>query len=78
MMCFGAAMSARVDTIVYALEAPRNGGIQRCRPMQSPGMIMPRVIGGVRARESLELFETWNRRFPETPFVQDLLSVVAA
>lgn len=74
MMCFGASMSARVDTILYALRAPSNGGVERCRPMQSPGMIMPRVIGKVCARESLELFEEWQRRHPETPFVNDLLS----
>ncbi len=73
MMCFGAAMGARVDTIIYALEAPSNGGIARCRPMQSPGMIMPRVVGGVCSAESRKLFEEWNRRYPDGPFVKDLL-----
>ena len=73
MMCFGAAMGARVDTIIYALKAPSNGGIARCRPMQSPGMIMPRVVGGVCAEKSLALFEEWNRRHPDRPFVKDLL-----
>lgn len=73
MMCFGAAMGARVDTIIYALEAPSNGGIARCRPMQSPGMIMPRVVGGICAEKSLALFEEWNRRHPDRPFVKDLL-----
>jgi tRNA(adenine34) deaminase len=73
MMCFGAAMGARVDTIIYALKAPSNGGVARCRPMQSPGMIMPRVVGGVCADKSLALFEEWNRRHPDRPFVKDLL-----
>ena len=73
MMCFGAAMGARVDTIIYALKAPSNGGIARCIPMQSPGMIMPRVVGGVCAEKSLALFEEWNRRHPDRPFVKDLL-----
>ncbi len=78
MMCFGAAMGARVDTIIYALKAPSNGGIARCRPMQSPGMIMPRVVGGVCAEKSLALFEDWNRRNPDRPFVKDLLERSAA
>lgn len=76
-MCFGAAMSARVDTIIYALPAPSNGAIERCRPMRSPGMIMPRVVGGVCGTESLALFEEWNRRHPETPFVRDLLNRIS-
>ncbi len=73
MMCLGAAMSARVDTIIYALPAPSNGGIARCRPMRSPGMIMPRVVGGVCDRESVELFAEWDRLHPGMPFVTDLL-----
>lgn len=73
MMCFGAAMGARVDTIVYALDAPSNGGIARCRPMQSPGMIMPRVVGHICADESRTLFEEWFSRHPDGPFVKDLL-----
>ena len=74
MMCLGAAMSARVDTILYALKAPSNGGIARCRPMQSPGMVMPRVVGGICAAQSLELFGEWDRRHPGRPFVVDLLN----
>ena len=74
MMCLGAAMSARVDTIVYALRAPSNGGIARCRPMRSPGMVMPRVVGGVCAGQSLELFAEWDRRHPGRAFVVDLLN----
>lgn len=73
MMCFGAAMGARVDSILYALDAPSNGGIARCRPMQSPGMIMPRVVGGICSAESRALFEEWHQRRPDTPFVKDLL-----
>lgn len=73
MMCMGAAMDARVDTIIYGLGAPSNGGARRCEPMQSPGMIMPRIVGGVCEQESRALFEEWSRLHPETPFVQDLL-----
>lgn len=76
MMCLGAAMDARVDTIIYGLTAPSNGGASRCNPMQSPGMIMPRIIGGVRRDACRELFVEWNERRPQTPFVEDLLARV--
>lgn len=76
MMCLGAAMDARVDTIIYGLSAPSNGGPRRCKPMQSPGMIMPRIVGGVRREECRRLFEEWQARQPNTPFVEDLLARV--
>lgn len=76
MMCLGAAMDARVDTIIYGLTAPSNGGARRCDPMQSPGMIMPRIVGGVNREKCRELFVEWNEQRPETPFVEDLLARV--
>ena len=76
MMCLGAAMDARVDTVIYGLKAPANGGAARCYPMQSPGMVAPRIVGGVRRKECRELFVEWDRRRPDTPFVQDLLARV--
>ncbi|MGI9176085.1 MAG: HAD-IA family hydrolase, partial [Rhodothermales bacterium] len=48
VMCFGAAMMAGVDTILYGLEAPSNGGVERCQPILTPGARMPRVVGGLR------------------------------
>lgn len=76
MMCLGAAMDARVDTIIYGLNAPANGGAGRCYPMQSPGMIAPRIVGGIRREKCRELFVEWDRRRPDTPFVEDLLGRV--
>lgn len=76
VMCFGAAMEARAETIVYALAAPPNGGLGRCTPMQSPGMVMPRLVGDVCADESRALFEAWLARHPESPFVRELLARV--
>ncbi len=73
VMCYGAAMDARVETIIYGLDGPSNGGIDRCRPMQSPGMIPPRVVSKVQAEACKSLFEKWHERHPETPFVLDLL-----
>lgn len=76
VMCYGAAMEARVDTILYALHAPSNGGVSRCTPMRSPGMIMPRVVGGIGADESRALFASWLERNPGSPFVRQLLATV--
>jgi phosphoglycolate phosphatase-like HAD superfamily hydrolase/tRNA(Arg) A34 adenosine deaminase TadA len=73
VMCYGAAMGARVETILYGLDGPSNGGVDRCLPMRSPGMIPPRVVAGIRIDECRALFEAWRRKHPETPFVQDLL-----
>ena len=73
IMCFGAAMGARIDTIIFSLPAASNSGIARCEPMQSPGMIMPRVIGGILQEESLVLFREWNRQHPGSAYVEELL-----
>lgn len=76
VMCYGAAMDARVETIIYGLDGPSNGGVRRCRPMRSPGMIAPRIVSAVRTAECRALFERWKEKHPETPFVQDLLARV--
>lgn len=76
VMCYGAAMGARVESIVYGLEGPSNGAVDRCLPMRSPGMIPPRVISGVRLDECRALFEAWREEHSETPFIQDLLARV--
>ncbi len=75
VMCYGAAMSARVDTILYALEAPFNGGTGRCTPMHSPGMVTPRVIGGVGREKSRELLAAWRQR-TDSPFAEKLMQEV--
>ena len=73
VMCYGAAMTADVDTVAYALEAPANGGAERCRPIRSPGARMPRVVGGLRRAQSRTLLAAWHERHPEDAFVRDLL-----
>ena len=72
-MCYGAAMTAGVDTVVYALEAPSNGGVERCEPAQSLGARVPRVVGGARRKQSRTLLEAWHDRHPDDAFVRDLL-----
>jgi HAD superfamily hydrolase (TIGR01509 family) len=59
VMCTGAAMVAAVDTIVYGLRAPANGGSERVEPPRDPASRMPRIVGGVLARESRALIDEW-------------------
>ena len=57
VMCLGASMEAAVDTILFGLSAPMDGGRQRVRPPVSPESQMPRILGGVLREQSLALFE---------------------
>jgi HAD superfamily hydrolase (TIGR01509 family) len=80
VMCLGASMEAAVDTIVYGLKAPADGGTVRVQPPESPESQMPRIVGDVLARESRELFEEWLRKPGNSPqqvaFVKQLLALV--
>ncbi|MDX1547194.1 MAG: HAD-IA family hydrolase [Rhodothermales bacterium] len=78
VMCLGAAMTARVDTVVYALPAPSNGGVDRCDPVETPGAVLPRLVGGVRRDESRALLHEWLVRHPDDAFVRDLLERLPA
>jgi tRNA(Arg) A34 adenosine deaminase TadA len=79
VMCLGASMEAAVDTVVYALKAPADGGTSRVEPPQSPESQMPRVVGNVLARESRALFERWLDKPANNPqqvaFVKQLLAM---
>jgi tRNA(adenine34) deaminase len=52
VMCLGACMEAAVDTVLFGLSAPADGGRQRVRPPVSVGSQMPRIPGGVLRDES--------------------------
>lgn len=78
VMCLGASMEAAVDTIVYALRAPADGGTGRVDPPQSPESQMPRIIGDVMAEKSRQLFVEFVDRTPDprkTEFARQLLSL---
>jgi len=79
VMCTGASMEAAVDTIVYGLKAPADSGTGRVEPPQSPESQMPRIVGGVLARESRSLFEQWLHKPGNNPqqvtFVKQLLAL---
>lgn len=76
VMCLGAAFETPVDTIIYALEAPENGGVERCEPTDRPGGALPRIVGGVQARASHQLLAEWQARYGPSGFVQRLLADV--
>lgn len=60
VMCFGAALQGRVETIVYAHEAPDNGAAGRVGPNRAPGSLLPRMVFGVRRAESRALLADWH------------------
>ncbi|MEM6648099.1 MAG: HAD-IA family hydrolase [Bacteroidota bacterium] len=72
-MCLGAAMNAGIDTIVYAIEAPPNGGLERCKPYAATEGVFPRAVGGVGRAESLEMLRDYAEARPQTRFVTRLL-----
>jgi tRNA(adenine34) deaminase len=78
VMCLGASMEAAVDTILFAHDAPTDGGRMRVRPPVSPESQMPRIMGGVLRDESRKLFEEFLGHKPSNPmqvkFVTELLA----
>lgn len=77
IMCYGAAMNAGVDTILYALEAPDDGGPGRCPPVTNPGVHPPRVFGGIGRDRSLELLRQFQERHHDEPYIAELLEKTA-
>lgn len=77
VMCLGAAMEAAVDTVIYSVPAPTDGGRLRVRPPVSPESQMPRLLGGVLCDESRDLFRAFLRQQPrdslQAQFVRQLL-----
>ncbi len=79
VMCLGASMEAAVDTILFGLAAPADGGRKRVRPPVSPESQMPRILGGVLCKQSGQLLEEFLKRPPANPaqvaFVRQLLAL---
>jgi HAD superfamily hydrolase (TIGR01509 family) len=77
VMCLGAAMEAGVDTVLYGLRAPADGGSNRVTPPTSPESQMPRILGNILADRSRKLFERFLEKHPEgqqARFVRQLLA----
>jgi HAD superfamily hydrolase (TIGR01509 family) len=79
VMCLGAAMEAAVDTILFGLRAPTDGGTKRVSPPLSPESQMPRILGKVLADDSRKLLEQFLKSAPANPmqvkFVRQLLAL---
>jgi len=73
VMCLGAAMEAAVDTILFGLSAPTDGGRKRVRPPVSPESQMPRIVGDVLAEKSRELLKQFLSLPPSNPLQADFV-----
>jgi HAD superfamily hydrolase (TIGR01509 family) len=82
VMCLGACMEAAVDTILFGLAAPTDGGRKRVRPPVSPESQMPRILGGILSDESRDLLKEFLKRGAANPvqvkFVRELLDLTGA
>ncbi len=76
LMCLGAAIEGGFDTVIYGLDAPANGGTERCTPPANGAF--PRLVGGVRAEESRALLSEWLSEHPKNAFVRELLGETGA
>ncbi len=77
VMCAGAAMETGIDTVIFGMEAPFDGGTHRISAPRSPQSNVPRFIGHVLKAESRKLLATWLRENPNSErraFVEQLLS----
>lgn len=59
IMCLGAAILCGVSEIVYALEAPADGGARRVSRPDSPEARWPTITGGICQDEVIGLFQQW-------------------
>jgi len=59
IMCLGAAILCGVSEVVYAIDAPADGGTKRVSKPDSPEAKFPSIIGGVMREEAIALFKEW-------------------
>lgn len=66
-LCLGAALVAGVDMVVWSLADPAGGGSERCLPLDLPGAVPPRLIGGVGEEPAREAMAAWLAGHPGSP-----------
>ena len=66
LMCLGAALAAKVGTVVYGLESPRDGGVAAFERWDESrdangmrGYVLPRLRGGVLREETALMFREY-------------------
>ena len=74
VMCAGAAMEAAIESVIYGMKAPFNGGVSRVSAPRDPGSQMPRFLGTVLANASRDLLSQYHRANPDSAFVGQLLN----
>lgn len=77
VQCLGAAMMSSIDVVIYGLKAPADGGTERIHAPRSPENILPRIRGGVRAKEARDLFVDWLKKDAnpkQRPYAEQLLA----
>lgn len=81
VMCLGASMVAGIETVIFGLPAPADGGCERVIPPASPESQMPRIVGNVLADQSRALLQQWlqkNQDTEQAKFVNQLLTQTQA
>lgn len=74
-MCLGAALEARFDAVVWALEAPGNGGVERTMgPDRAAHGALPRSVPFVRRTEARALWTAYAEAHPGDAFTRLLLA----
>jgi tRNA(adenine34) deaminase len=77
VMCTGASMMSGVETVLYGLPAPLDGGSRRVQAPVSPECVSPRFVGKLCVERIEALFATWLQRFPGArgaDFARELLA----
>jgi phosphoglycolate phosphatase-like HAD superfamily hydrolase/tRNA(Arg) A34 adenosine deaminase TadA len=77
VMCLGAAMEVGIDVVVFGLESPDDGGLERVRTPMSPENLLPRIRRGIRRTEARDLFVRWLQEVStpaQRPFAESLLA----
>ena len=74
VMCYGAALLSGVSRIVYALDAPADGGLKRVRPPKSPDTHVPQIFSGARRDIALRQFQRWLQQHPQQDSQREYVS----
>ena len=82
LMCVGTAMSFFLGEIHYALESPADGAIDLVRNWarkedDMPVYQVPEITGGLLRDRSIDLFEQYVIRYPASPMVDWVKTLIA-